>query len=163
MKKIISLLLCAVFALNLSVISSFAADMNMEVKYITTTAELDNIDNSTKLVMIHKDDLPFVDEQSVREVLDSEISVMFYGDSLSFSDIKTIAGDTTEFNVEMSPDLENKITGICISKRDGKYEYNGVVDATDVMVVNNETNEAMSLSEIENSSNENCRRRPVLS
>lgn len=161
MKKIMSLLLCAILALNLTVSIAFATDTNMDVEYVTTTAELSNIDGSTKLVVIQENDLPFVDTFSIKAALNSGVSVMIYGDGLRFSEIKTIAGDTSEFNVEMSPDLENKITGIAISKRGGKFEYNGIVDATDVIVVNNETDEAMSLSEIENSANENYVHSPL--
>lgn len=155
MKKVIAIILCMILALNFSMVSVFASDDNMEIEYVSTTEELRNISESTKLVVIQKDDLSLIDTTLIRGVLDTTVAVMIYGSNLVFTDIKAIVGDTTEFDVEMSPDLENKVTAITISKQNGKFQYNGVVDATDVLVTNNETSETMRLSQVANNANEN--------
>lgn len=154
MRKVLSILLVTIMLLTMST-NTFASDTNMEIEYVSTTEELRNIDELTKLVIIQEDDLAMIDNTLIRELLDTSVSIMIYGNNLSFPEIKTIAGDTTAFNVEMSPDLVDKVTSITISKQNGKFEYNGVVDATDVVVTNNETNENMRLSQIENNANKN--------
>lgn len=154
MKKVLSVVLAVIMLLSMGT-SVFAAGTNMEIEYVSTTEELRGIDALTELVVIQEDDLVLIDTTLIREYLDDSVSFMVYGNNLSFTDIKALVGDTTAFNVEMSPDLADKITAVTISKQDGKFKYNGVVDATDVVVTNNETNETMRLSQIENNANIN--------
>lgn len=148
LKKIFSMVLMVTIILAMGS-SAYASSDNSRMKYIFKEDDLKCIHSTTRMVLIEYDDLDLFHKATLEKVLNNGVSIMFYGNDISFDDVKDNIGDKSDFNMELSPNLANKITGLSVTLKGSKYQYSGVIDATDILVTNVNTGEKSRLSEIE--------------